>query len=381
MDAVSCFEEWRANNSAEHSWGLTWFLANEVCKRFYGSHGIVPWVIEHEGLGYYGISLNQLECRVNGKSDGPLGRFTMFGDIENWQIESPGGHDINTIKMCDDGIDTGSLVKATIEHFRFEPQPPKSHLHCRHKRWGDSYKLCFELATIIALRYEDQVQIFNHPFHTQRAIDDGDPKRGMKEHPGAFIFQGPKKTIVITGDARVLEHSGINLWVRFMLGDTKADLVDYIARSIGIQKLPDLQEITRVVSYLPKLYPSEPVDYGTLSSLQPGSDGAVSFSHFDYSADVTRFFQAISADCWTDQEYEPERVEMLLEQPNYIEQANLEELVTLLTYCERGEKYCDGHWINMLEMQYVKRILTRMASLYNIGKNIGVESAQAMKKA
>jgi hypothetical protein len=137
MDAVSSFIEWRKNNSADQSWGLAWFLANEMCKRFYASHGIVPWVIGHQGLGYYGIALNQLKCKVHNSRAEPLGRFTMGGDVENCATGSGGDHRLDTIKLCDDGASIDTLITEAINHFRFPPFPEQSHLHCRHKsqRW------------------------------------------------------------------------------------------------------------------------------------------------------------------------------------------------------------------------------------------------------
>jgi hypothetical protein len=46
-------------------WGLTWLLASQICKRFYASHGIVPWSINKEGMGFYGILLSEFSCSVN----------------------------------------------------------------------------------------------------------------------------------------------------------------------------------------------------------------------------------------------------------------------------------------------------------------------------
>lgn len=366
MDAVSCFEEWRANNSADQSWGLAWFLANEICKRYYASHGIVPWVIEHEGLGYYGITLNQLECKINKNESKELGRFTMSGNVENWATGSPVDHKLNTIKMCDDGVGTGTLIAESIRHFCLSPYPEKSHQYCRHKRWGDSYKLCFEIATIVALKYEGQVQIANHPFHTARNLESSDSKFGISEHPGAFIFSGPKGTLSITGDGRLLGPIGENLWEKFMVGETVESLVDFIAESVGARIRPTLYDVTQLVSYLPKLYPDESIDYGSMPSTEQNADGSYSFPHYTYSRLVKEFFEIISAECWIDPDYDPIDTGRKLAEEGNIENANVESLVTLLTYCERGEKFCDGHWNAMLKEGYIKRILHRLASLYEI---------------
>lgn len=135
--------------------------------------------------------------------------------------------------MCDEGVATEELIQQAIRHFRLEPFPPKTHLECRHKRWGASYELCFELATIIALTYENRVQIANHPVLIQREIDAQDPNRGMKENPGAFIIQGHENSKLLCGDGRLLDGSGENLWEKYMLGATIESLVKQLASGIG----------------------------------------------------------------------------------------------------------------------------------------------------
>ena len=77
-DIATAFEQYRARKL--DGWGLAWFLAAEVCERFYRSHGIVPTVIEREGLGYYGIELEELVCRARPEQHPSLGRFTMAGE-------------------------------------------------------------------------------------------------------------------------------------------------------------------------------------------------------------------------------------------------------------------------------------------------------------
>lgn len=84
MSAATEFERWRTRSSPESDWGLAWFISNELCKRFYASHGIAPWVINHDGLGYYGISLNQRRCKASPKQVEPYGRLTIGGNVEKW---------------------------------------------------------------------------------------------------------------------------------------------------------------------------------------------------------------------------------------------------------------------------------------------------------
>lgn len=219
------FRSWRRIEYSGNDWGLAWYLAYQFCLRFYRSHGIVPHVIAHEGLGYYGIRLDSLPCPVNGPTGEPYGRMAMCGDVENWRSGSPGDHGLGAQQMHANGMSTSEIVKSAIRHMALPPKPEASHASCRHKRWGDSYTLCFEIATIVALRNGfEEVSIWNHPDHIRRAIDDLDPKKEMKDHPGGFLLRRDENMVVIAGDGRVLDGSGDDLWARYMNGDSAADL-------------------------------------------------------------------------------------------------------------------------------------------------------------
>lgn len=234
MGVLELFEDWRRTKRPAHSWGLAWFLAYEFCRRFYASHGIAPWVIDHEGLGYYGIQLDHVRCEMNKDVKEPYGRLTVNGDVENWRTGGPGCHELHTIRMCSTGVPTGEIVRSAIAHMAIEPIPAVSHLNCRHKRWGASYVLCFEVAAIIALRNEaEELCIWNHPYHTGRAIQESDPKSSMKEHPGAFLFIRDDKRLLLAGDGRLLDGSERNLWHGFMNGYGAVYLADLIEGSIN----------------------------------------------------------------------------------------------------------------------------------------------------
>lgn len=230
MGVYQVFSHWREIKRPGRSWGLAWFLANEFCIRYYSSHGIVPLVVVREGLGYYGIELNSVECRINDSRQVSYGRMTMGGDVENWRRGSPGDHGLRSMDMCSKKVPTDKIVQQAIAHMAIKPIPRISHLNCRHKRWGKSYEICFEIATILALRNEpDEIEIWNHPFHTEQLLEELDPKSDMKEHLGAFLFIRNGKKLLVAADGRLLDNSGVNLWQRFMSGYNVfylADLID-----------------------------------------------------------------------------------------------------------------------------------------------------------
>jgi len=233
MSATELFTHWRKIKRPERSWGLAWFLAYEFCKRYYSSHGIVPFVIEREGLGYYGIQLEQVRCGINDRTIEPYGRMSIGGDVENCRRAGPGDHGLPAIQMCTSNISTEEIVHKAVAHMGLEPIPAVSHLNCRHKRWGASYELCFEIATVLALRNEpEDIKIWNHPIHTERAVLELDPKASMKEHLGAFLFVRNDKQLLLAADGRLLDGSERNIWHSYMNGYGVSYLADLIEEHI-----------------------------------------------------------------------------------------------------------------------------------------------------
>lgn len=117
MNTDSLFEQWRSVRGHQDSWGLTWYLSLQICKRYYGSHGLVPWVILHEGLGYYGISLNYLPCSSNkGLSGKPIGRFSITGRVENCLQSELGSTKYKLDDLCAEGASTDELTKVAIRY-------------------------------------------------------------------------------------------------------------------------------------------------------------------------------------------------------------------------------------------------------------------------
>lgn len=83
----------------------------------------------------------------------------------------------------------------------------------------------------------------------------------------------------------------------------------------------------------------------------------------EYKEAVTNFIHLASAECWMDYEYVPEEARQLLENEETIKSASLDEIKTMLTYCVRRERFCDGHWGSMVEEGYVRQILERLIFL------------------
>lgn len=229
MSTETIFEQWRLNPREGNEFGLAWFLANEFCKRFYRSHGIVPHVINREGLGYYGIQFTELACEARPRAGEPLGRLTMYGNVENWLTGASGDHRLTTLEMLEQGVPTDKIVEKAIKYMRISVTPTRSHYGCRHHRWGTSYVLLFEIMTRLVLTLpESELILANCPRdeYLGQLMRKYDPCLDMTEHPGAFYVSANDKSVLIAGDGRVLDGSERNIWTEYMSGATTEVLVE-----------------------------------------------------------------------------------------------------------------------------------------------------------
>ena len=121
---------------------------------------------------------------------------------------------------------------------------------------------------------------------------------------------------------------------------------------------PSLQQIEELTAYLPRLYAEgfSPVVrwYGGQQA-----DGTFTLPYPDYDPLVHEFFRAVSS-AWLDYEYDPEQAYQMLMDENLVKTASLAQIKTMLTFCVRGERFSDGHWEEMIEKGYIRRLLERL---------------------
>ena len=75
---------------------------------------------------------------------------------------------------------------------------------------------------------------------------------------------------------------------------------------------------------------------------------------------MEEFFRVVSSEGWLDYEYDPEQAYQMLKDENLIKKASLSQIKTMLTFCVRGERFSDGHWGQMIEEGYIRRLLERL---------------------
>ena len=128
-------------------------------------------------------------------------------------------------------------------------------------------------------------------------------------------------------------------------------------------RLPTSNEIAELVAFLPRLYAEgfEPVDCW----MGGGQDanGVFSLPWPEYNQVVTDFMHVAGRSCWLDFEYDPEVAHQMLLNDDVIRSASLAQVKTMLTFCVRGERFSDGHWAEMIESGYIRRLLERLIVL------------------
>jgi len=118
---------------------------------------------------------------------------------------------------------------------------------------------------------------------------------------------------------------------------------------------PQRADVDALLHFLPLLYPGGvPIKTYTVEGNNTWPT---------YAAVVDDFYREAGKACWTQSDYRRGGTEGLLSNPSAIEQASLAEIQSMLTYCVRGERFCDGHWGAMIEQGHVLHILNRLKRL------------------
>lgn len=128
-------------------------------------------------------------------------------------------------------------------------------------------------------------------------------------------------------------------------------------------RLPDVGEIQELAAFLPKLYAEgfEPIKrWGGGKQVE---DGVFTMPWPEYDEVVAEFIRAASKDCWCDYGYHRQETGRMLEDKSFVKTSTLVQIKTMLTYCVRGERFCDGHWAAMIESGHIRRLLERLAEL------------------
>jgi hypothetical protein len=123
--------------------------------------------------------------------------------------------------------------------------------------------------------------------------------------------------------------------------------------------LPSLQDIRALVAYLPVLYQEgfEPVIEWVGGG--QGTDGLIRLPWPEYNPVVEEFYRQV-ASAWLDTGYNPDEAARMLTDEEYVRGASLSQIKIMLTFCVRGERFSDGHWAEMIQNGYIRKLLERL---------------------
>ena len=126
---------------------------------------------------------------------------------------------------------------------------------------------------------------------------------------------------------------------------------------------PDTEKMDAILAYIPIF--SAP-GFNPVMKWNGGRNSSTNVFHVawpTYDPSVTTFFDIVSKDYWRDDAYDVETTLRMISDPERIGRANLDEIRTMLTFCVRGERFCDGHWKTMLNKGFILQLLTRLRDL------------------
>jgi hypothetical protein len=125
-------------------------------------------------------------------------------------------------------------------------------------------------------------------------------------------------------------------------------------------QLPTVHEIEKLTSFLPRLYSDGFSPVQNWEGGEKRKDGSFTVPYPNYNPIVEEFFRQVASGGWLDYEYNPEQAYQMLKDENAIKTASLSQIKTMLTFCVRGERFSDGHWAQMIEEGYIRRLLERL---------------------
>jgi len=128
-------------------------------------------------------------------------------------------------------------------------------------------------------------------------------------------------------------------------------------------RLPTTKEIEELVSFLPRLYADGFTPIRRWGGGNKDEDGVVIMPWPEYDKVVEEFFRVASEECWRDYDYSPGDARRMIENDDFIKAADLTQIKTMLTYCVRGERFCDGHWGAVIQGGHIRRMLERLAEI------------------
>ena len=122
------------------------------------------------------------------------------------------------------------------------------------------------------------------------------------------------------------------------------------------------EEIDALVEFLPR-FERPGRAFARWGETLKNADGSISLPFPEYDEDVQEFFRLVARHGWIDYGYKPEEAARMLSDGELVGRACVGQIKTMLTYCLRGERFCDGHWESLLEGGQIVALLRRLKAI------------------
>lgn len=129
------------------------------------------------------------------------------------------------------------------------------------------------------------------------------------------------------------------------------------------EEIPTDEDMERLLSYLPLFDKPGRQFVKRWAGGEKLGEHSFNVSYPVYEEDVGHFFQLASQPCWNDTNYNPEAAGRMLEDELAVSNASIEGIRTMLAFCVRGERFCDGYWETVLKSGKVVALLRRLQQI------------------
>jgi hypothetical protein len=126
---------------------------------------------------------------------------------------------------------------------------------------------------------------------------------------------------------------------------------------------PTVFDFDELLGYLPVLYAKDFKPVVHWGGGNKTDKGVLVMPWPDYENVVREFFRVTSKECWCDRDYTSKNISEVIRDPQRVACATLQEIKFMLTWCVRGERFCDGHWINVINNGAILNVLLRLRDL------------------
>ena len=132
-----------------------------------------------------------------------------------------------------------------------------------------------------------------------------------------------------------------------------------------MKKAPITQkQIDELLCFLPKFSEPGPELEPQWDGLDQDPKAGVFFLPYPtYPPEVEEFFERAGQPWWCDFKYNPAIAGEMVHSDEAIASASLAQIKTMLTFCVRGERFCDGLWGAMIREGRIGAILRRLQQL------------------